>query len=116
MSEANATIEEIDLSIEQAKELIELGKALDRLLVGPDFKLVVLDGYFKDEASRVVLMKAEPNMQNPAAQADLDRQIIAIGEFRQYLSNIRWRANQAKMAITDGEAVREEILAEEINN
>lgn len=44
----NEEIEQLDISKEYAKSLINKGEALKRLLQNPDYKLVISEGYFKE--------------------------------------------------------------------
>lgn len=105
-----AQIEQVELSIEHAKLSIDNKIALQRLTNNKDFEKIILEGYFKDEASRLVLLKADPSMDN--FQALIDKQIIAVGQFRQYLATIMVLGTQAEKAIADDEETREELLAE----
>ena len=87
MNAKTQQIEQIELSIENAKKRIDDAAALDRLYKSPDFKQIFLDGYFRDEASRTVLLKADPNMQGKREQKDCNNVILAIGMLRQYFAN-----------------------------
>lgn len=115
MESTGEQIEQIELSIEQAKGMVDNMKSLRNLTNNPDFKNIILDGYFRDEASRVVLLKADPSMQKEFDQAYLTNSIIAIGYLRQYLSSIMQMGQQAERDIFNAEKTREEILAEELN-
>ncbi len=78
--------QEVSISIEEAR--IELAKlaTLRRFIENPDFKAVIEQMYFTDEASRLVLVKAEPNFENEKSQARVMNQINAIGQFKQFLT------------------------------
>jgi hypothetical protein len=105
------TIEEIDLSIKDAKKIVERGNALERLRSNKDFKLVVSDGYFEKEAVRLVHLKSDPNMQSDERQKAILSQLDAIGALNQYFNTVFQLANMAEKAIASGEEAREEILA-----
>jgi len=114
MSEnAEDVIGQIEISIEQAKEVVDVMKKLQRLTDNQDFKDIVLDGYFLDEASRLVLIKAEPSQQSEKDQKLINDSITAIGHFRQYLSTIMQTGKAAEHAIGADEQTIEEILAEQ---
>jgi len=105
-------MEAVELSIAQAKLSIENREALQRLTGNIDFEKTILEGYFKEEASRLVLLKADPSMD--AYQDQIDKQIIAIGQLRQYFRTIMALGSQAEKAMADDEETREELLAEDL--
>jgi hypothetical protein len=107
-------LEALEISIEEAKAKVELMEALDSLGNNSNFKKVILDGYFKNEASRLVLLKAVPSMQSEAQQLSISKSIDAIGHLRQYFSTVYQLGNMAKQSIVEDEATREELLSEEI--
>lgn len=108
-------LETIELSIKHAKKSVDLMKSVDRLTKNRDFKAVFLDGYFEKEAVRLVLLKADPNMQSEESQAEIIKQMDSIGSVRQYLSAIIQMGRMAEKAIADDEATREAILEEELD-
>jgi hypothetical protein len=89
-------IEELEVTMEQVKEVIAVRDSLRRLAKNKDFKKIIDIGYFTNEASRVVLAKANPHMQTVERQTVLDNQIIAIGGLRQYFSMLTALGNQAE--------------------
>lgn len=106
-------LEQIELSISQAKLSTDNLHALNRLTKNKDFEQLILEGYFKEEASRLVLIKAEPQMESESDQATIAKHIDAIGYFRQYLHTIQQIGRMAERAIADDEKTREEMLAED---
>lgn len=74
----------IEATIEQVREVVERGVALDRLRANRDFKLIIQSGYIEKEAIRLVQAKANPDLQTPEMQASIDNQINAIGTLSQY--------------------------------
>lgn len=111
-SEARQQLEQVELTIEQAEKQIEAMKALDRLKENKDFKTLILDGYLKDEASRVVLAKAEPGLQEEGTQAQLLRMIDGIGYFRQYLNKIFQFGAMAERTLESHRETRNELMQE----
>ena len=105
-------IEQIELSIAQAKDSITKLDAFTRLKNNKDFILLIEEGYFEKEASRVVLLKADPEMQDAQSQTALDHSIIAIGQFRQYLRTIVQMGHISQKALHEHEETIEEILEE----
>ena len=108
---STSTIQEIELNIQQAKKIVDLGDAMTRLLSNRDFKKIFLEGYFKDEAVRLVHLKADFNMQEPERQANLIRMIDAIGITEQYCRTITMQADMANKAMQADEETRDELLA-----
>lgn len=108
------TLREIELDIQEAKKLVDLGTALDRLSNNRDFKKVIVEGFFKDEAIRLVHLKSDPNFQTPEKQQSILLQMDAIGSLEQYFRTVLNTARLAEKAIEAGEQAREEIYEEEI--
>ena len=105
-------IEEIEVSIDEAKKAVELRDSILKLTKNKDFKKVIEENYFEKHASRLVLLKADPNMQKEEEQKNIMDNINAIGHFRQYLRTVIQLGNQAERDIISNEQAREEILAE----
>ncbi len=106
-------VEEIEVDISTANAAIKLMDSLKSLTKNKDFQDIVDTGYFVTEASRVVLLKADPAMQTPEFQESLDKQLVAIAYLRQYFVVIMQTGRMAERAKEDAENAREEILAEE---
>jgi hypothetical protein len=113
---SNSPIQAIEENIKQAKKIVEVGEALGRLQNNRDFKRVVIEGYFEQEAIRLVHLKSDPNLQSPDSQKSILAQIDAIGAVSQYFSTVLHKASIARKAIASDEEARDEILAEELNN
>ena len=106
-------LDRIEIDINEAKEVIGVLEALKRLENNDDFKKVITEGYFVQEASRLVLIKADPNLAEDGSQKTINNSIIAVGQFRQYLSSVYQLGGIAQRSIIAGEEAREEILSEE---
>jgi hypothetical protein len=78
----------------------------------PEWKKLILDGYFRDEAARLVLLKADYGVQDEQVQKDIIKSIDAIGYFRRYLATIMQRGYTAENALRSDEETREELLSE----
>lgn len=110
MNEDNV-IQTIELSIQDAKKNIALNAALKKLHDDPNFKKVILDGYFRDEAIRLVGIKAQPNCSGDDIQREINKAIDGIGSLSQYFNSIHANAVQSTKALHDNEeALREELL------
>ena len=115
MSQHEEQLEQIEIDIATAQEHADRADALQRLHENKDFRKIVLEGFFKDEASRVVLLKADPNVQGDSEQKHIDRIITSIGGLRQYFGTIYQMGNMAHRALEEHKATREEILQEQLN-
>lgn len=103
---------EIELGLEHANEMVEMGKSIDRLYKNKDFKRVILNGYFEKEAIRLVQLKADPNMQSPEKQQSIIKGIDAIGSLQYFLFLQAQFAARAKQDIEEAEHALDELRAE----
>ena len=110
------TINAIERNMEKAKAVLEFSAALERLKGNRDFKKVVLDGYFEQEAIRLVHLKSDPNMQSPAIQESIVSQINAIGQLSQFFATVLQKASMARRQIEADQETLEELAAEEVTN
>lgn len=98
----------IKLGKEQAETLIEKHESLKRLSENEDFKKVFLEGYLKDEAARLVLLKADFNVKNNDIQKDIEDKITGIGQFYQYMTIVENLGKQAKISLQEYENIEKE--------
>lgn len=110
------TISAIERNIEKAKVVLDFSAALERLRNNRDFKKVVLEGYFEQEAIRLVHLTSDPNMQAPAIKQSIESQIAAIGQLSQFFSTALQKAAMAGRQIEADQATIEELAAEELTN
>ena len=105
-------LQAIENNIKQSQKIADLGASLERLRSNRDFKRVILEGYFEEEAIRLVHLKADANMQTPESQQAITQQMDSIGSLSQYFRTLDLRASMAGKAIASDEAMRDELLAE----
>jgi hypothetical protein len=103
----------LEASIQRAKESVELGKALERLLSNRDFRTVVKEGYFREEAVRLVHLRVDPAMQTPALQDSIVKQMDAIGALSQYFDVLSRQSAMAGRSIESDELTLEELYLED---
>ena len=115
MKNASETVENIEISINHAIKHVNKMNNVLNLSKNRDFIEAIEKGYFEEEASRLVLLKADPNLQKPEDQASIIRSIDAIGHFRQYLHTVIQLGRMMERSIKDSEDTREEILAESLH-
>ena len=102
-------IKELQDNVASYRKEVELAEALNRLMTNRDFKKLFLEGYFREEAIRLVHLKADPAMYKPEKQADIIREMDAIGSLRSYLDGIQRRAVMAQNGINAAEAMITEL-------
>ena len=110
------SVKEIELTIEQARANVEAGDQLDRLMKNADFEALVTKGYFIDEATRLVQLKAHPAMKGDMEQKMIIKDIDGIGCLQQYFNAIFALRIQSQKAIEEGEAALAEIEQEEVSH
>jgi len=107
-------LQQVGIDIEDAKEAVALGDALQRLHDNADFNLVITKGYFEAEASRVVLLKADPGMASDEQQKNVDKIITSIGGLYGYFHKIFHLAEQLGQSLLEDEATQSALLQEEM--
>ena len=117
MSQFEQDMNEIRLSIEEAKYQVSLYEALGRLKENKDFALLIEKDFFNMEAERVVGAKAEAGMMmNEVGMNMLDNIIISIGGLRQYFIKIQMRGQQAALSIAEDQETEESLQKEDLEN
>lgn len=105
-------IEQIELSIEEAKKIVERGEMARRLADNPDFKALILEGYFEKEAARLATIVSHPSME--AHQKHIMNDIMGIGALRRFLSSVVQMGDTAAREISEAEEALDEIRQEEV--
>jgi hypothetical protein len=109
-------LENIEITIDEAKRKIARKEALVRLQKNADFNQLIEKGFLEEHAVRQVLLKAHPGMQADNVQHMLNQQITSIGGFKQYLINIYAEGMQAENSLLEDETTREDLLKEDLDN
>jgi|TARA_B110000908_G_C10045964_1_gene354022 hypothetical protein len=107
-------MQEIEITIEDAKKAIYLGDLVTKLESNPDFKELIIDGYFKEDAARVVMLKADKEFQSLAQQDKLDKDIMGISVFGEYLRTKKILGLMAQESLREHEDTRQAIVQENI--
>jgi hypothetical protein len=109
---ANDQLQEIEQEIKESQQVVDLANSFDRLTSNRDFRKIILEGYFKDEAIRLVHLKADPAMQTAVHQANIIKDIDAIGSLSGYFRTLVQKGNLAKKSIASAEEARDELVNE----
>lgn len=105
-------IAQLEQQIKDAQGSLELGRALASLRHNPDFKKLMIEGYLKNEAVRLVQLKADPSMVSAIDQAAIVRDIDSIGAMGQYFRTVEMMGIRAESSIAGAEAAITEIQQE----
>jgi len=81
-------MEQVNITTEAARGVIETKNALERLYANEDFKAVFNEGYFGNEAKRLPLALVDDEMQDEVEQRILNEKIRAIGHLHVYLNSV----------------------------
>lgn len=106
MSLTQAEVQEIELSIKEAKKMVDEKTMLDKLRKDKAFKTLIMEGYFKEEPVRLVTLRSHPNFSSDEKQlAELNKQMDAIAYLQNYFLGIDIRGNRAASAIEESEEI-----------
>ena len=107
-------VQEINIEINEAREWVERAEALERLSDNEDFKLLISEGYFKEEAARIVGLKADPQFIFAGKEQMKFLNVLetGVGALQQYFRQIRMQGRAATESLSDMEDTREEIYQE----
>jgi hypothetical protein len=111
---SNPNITGLEHQIESKRHQIEQSNALDRLLKNKDFQTIVIEGYFKQEAIRLVSAKGARENQAPNIQADILRDMDGIGAFQRHLALISMTGELAADSLGESEALLDSLRADEL--
>ena len=114
MNEVDSQIEQVELSIDSAKDAIAGMDAMLRLTKNKDYIRVIDEGYLREEAIRLCHLRADYNFRSDEDQDSLMKAIDAIGQFRQYAASIIQMGRAAENALKADEQTHEELLAEAV--
>ena len=105
--------QDIEISIEAARGAVMRKEMLDRLFVNPDFKAIFEDGYFKDEAARLVGLMTDPEFSSADRQKEINNDMLGISATRQYLMNVHRLGKNLEQQIIASEAELDSLRLEQ---
>ena len=104
-------IHQVEITLAEAKHTVELGEAINRLKNNKDFQFVIHEGYFRDEASRLVFLTADATI-SPEMKESVWGSIRGIGEFRAFMVGKLQLATQARKEIEDNQETLDSLRSE----
>ncbi len=112
MENVNDQLEEVEVSIDEAKQSIKDAESFQRLSRNKDFQHVIEKMYFNDEAVRLTMMKGSQVPEEIKKQMELES--YGISALYNFFIRIVSLAQQQRQAMGEDEATREEMLEEAI--
>lgn len=100
-------IETIELSIEEAKKIVAKRDMALKLAGNREFKKLVLEGYLKDEAARLVGISADASVKEH--WGDIHSAINGISHFQQYMRTIKQMGDIAERELAEQVDTLEEL-------
>lgn len=116
MNQTEQSINAIEISMDNARKAIELAKALQRLHDNADFKAVILQDYFHEEAHRAVMLKSDPEMFTEEKQKAVDDVVTSIGGLYNYFGKIYRMADMALRSLEADQETHGELLQEQLSD
>jgi hypothetical protein len=105
-------LEQVDIQIELANRLRKMRDTCVKLTSSEPFRDVITEGYFKEEAARLVMAKSAS--LNPEQIQIIDNMQYGIGALANFIESVMRRGAEMDQAVGEHEQTREEILAEEV--
>lgn len=105
-------IDQVERTIAADKAAIEMRDVALKLTTNRDYKKVITQGYFTDEAVRLVGLSADPNLTD-AGREDVIRSIQAISYLQQYLRTLILTGNLAERDLEEQEDLLLEMQDQE---
>lgn len=81
-------VQQIQIQIDTARELLKDSEALDRLYKNKDFIRLIEKKYLQAEPVRITHLMADPAFNSDAKREDLTRQLSAVAHFLGFLREI----------------------------
>jgi len=105
-------LNQLDANIAEAKHFIDIKKSVEKLHKNRDFKKVILDYYFKEEAARLVMAKSS-NLSEEQKKL-IDNMMYGVGALSNFFDSVLQRGVQAEQALRDDEEAKTAILQEDL--
>ena len=105
-------LEQVEIQIDMAQKLRKMRDNCVKLTDSEPWKDIIGEGYFKEEAARLVMAKS--SHLTPEQMQLIDNMQYGIGALANYIESVMRRGAEMDQAIDEHEETREEILAEEI--
>lgn len=113
----NDTVQELEMTIEQARGLVSRAQRVRELINNPIFKEIVDEGYLVQEAARLAHLSSDPGIPEHAHAAVM-RDMNGPGAFKRYIQTILQQGAMAEYELDQAQiALSEELAADaEVND
>jgi hypothetical protein len=105
-------LEQVEIQIDMAQRLRTMRDTCVKLTASAPWKDIINDGYFKEEAARLVMAKSAS--LTPEQMKIIDNMQYGIGALANFIESVMRRGAEMDQALNEHEETREEILAEEV--
>jgi len=106
-------LEQVEIQIDMAQKLRKMRDNCVKLTASEPWKDIIGEGYFKEEAARLVMAKS--SHLTPEQMQLIDNMQYGIGALANYIESVMRRGAEMDQAVGEHEETREEILAEEVS-
>ena len=105
-------LEQVEIQIDMAQKLRKMRDNCVKLTASEPWKDIIGEGYFKEEAARLVMAKS--SHLTPEQMQLIDNMQYGIGALANFIESVMRRGAEMDQALSEHEETREEILAEEV--
>lgn len=105
-------IEEIELSIEDAKKIVTKGEMAEKLYTNPEFEALILEGFMKEEVLRMTSLMSDPNIPETFREC-VKRDLHGPATLRRYLQTLVQMGRAAQNEIEGHEETIDDIREEQ---
>lgn len=99
--------EVVEATLEHDRIAVRKHEKLKKLLSNREFRAIVEEGYFKEEAARLVLMIGDPSAKH--VRDEIQNALTGISYFNQYLRGIQQLGEVARNQIPENEELLDEL-------
>jgi len=103
-------LEQLEKNMVEAKKFMDVRGSYRKLVKNREFKKVILDYYFNEEAARLVTAKSSG--LDDKQEKMVDNMMYGIGALQNFFESVEMRGNQAEQAYKEDEDSKTDIIAE----
>ena len=103
-------LENLEANMVEAKHFVDVKNSFEKLSRNRDFKKVITEYYFKEEAARLVMAKSSNLTEEQ--QIVIDKMIYGIGSLAKFFDSVLSRGIQAEQQVVEDEETKANILQE----
>lgn len=104
-------VEQVELALADAKEMIERKRMVLSLEGNRAFKKIILEGYFEKEAARLALLSSDPMLNNDQ-RGSVFQDLAGLGALQRYLRTIIMMGTMAEQSVEEYQDTLDDLRAE----